>query len=468
MPENSSPGKEKYSSTLNEYVQKFNELKTVFDSLPDGIVAILDAEMNIATANKAICEMLQLSSSKIIGKKAFKVFKEKIPGLLEVLEETARTRKGIRNYTLEFVSPDGEVTSYLVSTAIIEEVNSSDTGIVLILHDVSETTRLRKIALQMDRYGEIIGRSESMRNIYALIESIKQYNTSVLIMGETGTGKELIARAIHSVSPRKNKPFVPVNCSALPGSLIESELFGHVKGAFTGAVASRMGRFKVADGGTLFLDEVGTLQKDVQVKLLRVLQERVIEPLGSTQRIPVDVRIISATNRDLGELVSKGEFREDLFYRLKVMQLNLPPLRERREDIPLLVDYFINRLNNFYNKNIVGMSPAAKEILMNYFWPGNIRELENAIEHAYILTTGNLLEMKHLPADIRHAEVNGTPLPLPEESLSDEEEKIKRALLAAHGNRAKAAEMLGIHRSSLWRKMREFRVDKNFGKKPID
>lgn len=452
-------------SSFNEYVKRFDELKTVFDSLPDGVVAILDEDMNIAAANKAIGEMLQVTLQDIIGKKLIEIFKNKIPGLIEVMKETIKSRKGIRNYTIEFVTSSGEVNSFLVSTAIIKEIGATDIGIVLILHDVSEITRLKKIALQMDSYGEIVGKSEQMKNIYALIESIKRYNTSILIVGETGTGKELIARAIHNASDRKNKPFVPVNCSALPDTLIESELFGHMKGAFTGAISNRIGRFKVADGGTLFLDEIGTLPLDTQVKLLRALDDRVIEPVGSSQRIPVNIRIISATNRDLSELVAEKIFREDLLYRLKVMQIDLPPLRERKEDIPLLVDYFISRLNRYYRKNIIGISPSAKELLMNYLWPGNVRELEHAIEHAFILASGALLEIKHFPPEIRHSDKNGTPPPPPKIDLNSEEEEIKRALLAVGGNRNKAAEILGLHRASLWRKMREYRVDKSFGKK---
>jgi len=456
--------KTKGPSTFSEYIKKFDELKTVFDSLPDGIVAILDADMNIATANKAISEMLQLPLKNIIGKKATKIFKKNIPGLLEVLKETIKTKKEVRNYNIEVITPSGDAESYLVSTAIIKELSDLDIGVVLILHDISEITRLRKIALQMDRYGEIIGNSEKMKDIFALIETIKNYNSSVIIFGETGTGKELIARTIHNVSHRKNSPFVPVNCSALPYNLIESELFGYVKGAFTGADSDRPGRFNVADGGTLFLDEVGTLHMDTQVKLLRVLQEKIVEPLGSLKKIPVDVRILSATNRDLFELVSKGKFRADLLYRLKVFQIDLPPLRERKEDIPLLLDFFITRLNRYYKKNVVGISSRAKDKLINYLWPGNIRELENAMEHAFVLADGPILEMKHLPSELRHADKNGTPPPPPKSDLSKEEENIKRALLAAKGNRTKAAEMLDMHRASLWRKMREFRIDKGFGK----
>lgn len=449
---------------LQTYVKKFDELKTVFDSLPDGIIAILDKNMKIATANRAISNMLQMPIEKIIGKKGTEFFKDQIPGLIEVLEETINSRKGVRNYTIESMTPSGETCSYLVSTVIIEEIRDTDIGIVLILHDVSEITRLRKIALQMDRYGEVIGKSGSMKKIFALIESIKHYESSVLVVGETGTGKELIARAIHNSSDRKNKPFIPVNCSALPNNLIESELFGYVKGAFTGADSNHIGRFKAADEGTLFLDEVGTLPLNTQVKLLRVLQEKVIEPLGSSKSIAINIRIISATNQDLSELVSRGKFRKDLFYRLKVIQINLPSLCDRKDDIPVLVDHFITRLNRYYNKHIVGISPSVQELLMIYAWPGNVRELENAIEHAFVITNGALIETKDLPPEIRHADKDGTPPPPSETVVNEEEKAIKRALLTSQGDRSKACDILNMHRTTLWRKMKEFRIDKNFGK----
>jgi len=453
-----------YPAAFSEYITKFQELKTVFDNLPEGVVGILDVDLNIATANKAFSKMLKLSLNNIVGQNATKLFRKNVPDLIELLRETIQTRKGIRNYTMEMVNSSGEATSYLVSTAIIDEMRASDTGVVLILHDISELTRLRKLGLQMDRYGELIGKSEKMKEIYGLIETIKNYSSSILIVGETGTGKELVARTIHYMSARKNKPFVPVNCSAIPESLIESELFGYAKGAFTGADSNRPGRFCLAQGGTLLLDEVGTLNLNVQTKLLRVLQDKIVEPLGSSERIPVDVRILSATNRDATELVAKGILRDDLYYRLKVIQINLPALRDRKDDVPLLIDFFIGRLNRYYRKNITGISPDAKELLQNYPWPGNIRELENAIEQAFILADKNLLEIKHFPFDIRRATEDGIPPPPAELSPRAEEEHIRKALLAAEGNKGDAAEMLGMHRSSLWRKMREYRIDKSFGK----
>ncbi|MCA9735478.1 MAG: sigma 54-interacting transcriptional regulator [Deferribacteres bacterium] len=451
-------------SRFREYVSKFNELKTVFDSLPDGIVAILDKEMKIATANRAISEMLEMPLDEIIGHDSTDLLEERFPGVQKVVRQTLESKRGVRNYTIERFASNGDLNSFLVSTAVADELED-EFGIVLILHDISEITRLRKLTLQLQRYGEIIGKSKNMKKLYALIESIKHYDTSVLIVGETGTGKELFARALHDISDRKNKPFVPVNCSALPSDLIESELFGYTKGAFTGAATTHIGRFQVADGGTLFLDEVGTLPLKTQVKLLRAIQERVIEPLGSSKSIAVDVRIVSATNRDLVELISKDEFRDDLYYRLKVLQINLPPLRERVEDIAILADHFITRLNRYYNRNIVGLAPTTRELLEHYLWPGNVRELQNAIEHAFVLTTGALLEPQHLPPEIRLANQYGAP-PAPPEDISkgEEEEDLRRTLLATNGNLVEASKILDIHRTTLWRKMKEYRIEKGFGK----
>lgn len=449
---------------INEYAARFNELKTIFDNLPDGIVAVLDKNLTIVAANNAISGLLDLSNKQIIGKSINDILTKKSPALIEVIKQTINKKKEVRNFTIEYINQNGRTNSFLVSTALIKEISKGETGIVLILHDISEIIKLRKMALQVKRYGEIIGDTDLMKNIYSLVESIKNYDTSILILGETGTGKELLARAIHDASSRSEKPFIPVNCSALPYNLIESELFGHIKGAFTGAVTSRPGRFQLANSGTLFLDEVGTLSLEIQVKLLRAIQHKIIEPVGSSKSITVDVRIISATNRDLNELVEKKEFREDLLYRLKVFQLTLPPLRKRCDDIPLLANHFIERLNHYYNKNVLGISNSALAVLMKYPFPGNVRELENAIEHAFVLTTGSVIELHTLPIEIQQYTLLGTVIPPTERNLNEEEEKIRRTLLAYKGNIEKAAEVLQIHRSTLWRKMKEFKVTKGFGK----
>lgn len=449
---------------IKEYAERFNNLKTIFDNLPDGIVAILDKNLIIVAANNAISGLLNISQKQIIGKSIKDILSQKSPAIIEVIRQTIDRKKEVRNFAVECIDENGITNSFLISTALIKEISKDETGLVVILHDISEITKLRKMALRVKRYGEIIGDTDLMKNIYMLVESIKNYDTSILILGETGTGKELLARAIHDASKRSGKPFIPVNCSALPYNLIESELFGHIKGAFTGAVSNRPGRFQLANGGTLFLDEVGTLSREIQVKLLRAIQHKIIEPVGSSKSIPVDVRIISATNRDLTELVEKKEFREDLLYRLKVFQLTLPPLRKRIDDIPLLANHFIERLNHYYNMHVLGISKSALTALMKYPFPGNVRELENAIEHAFVLTTGSVIELHTLPLEIRQYSFLDKIIPPAERNLNEEEEKIRRTLLAYEGNIEKAAEVLQIHRSTLWRKMKEFKVVKGFGK----
>ena len=452
------------NTQLENYTKKFNDLKTIFDSLPDGIIGLLDQNMSIATANKAFADMFDIPMNNVVGKKAKEIFKEKFPSLTEVLTETYLNKKGIINYTTEYIKSDNDRRTYLVSTVILEEKGKNEFGIVLILHDITVAVRLRKIIQRMDRYEDLIGTSDKMKAIFSYIELIKDYDTPLLLVSETGTGKELVAMAVHSSSKRKNKPFIPVNCSAIPFDLMESELFGHVKGAFTGAISNHRGRFEIADEGTLFLDEVGTLSLGAQAKLLRVLQDKIVEPLGSSKRLKINTRIISATNRNLKELVDKGDFREDLYYRLKVLQIDIPPLRERIKDIPLLIDHFINKLNNVYNKKVIGVAPEMKEVLTDYPWPGNVRELENAIEHAYISSDGIVLKTQHLPTEIRFWNKQGI-LPSPTFSnLNKEEETIKRALISVKGNVTKAAAILSMHRTTLWRKMREFRIEKNFGK----
>lgn len=461
MPPEGDRSRKGNGARLHDYVQKFNELAAVFDSMPTGVFAILDRDLNIATINRAASRILGRDSLSVIGKSAREVFEHGFPGITELIGKTIEHHRPVRNFNLEITDRNADVKTYLVSTGIVEETDEVDSGVILVLHDVSETTRLRKARISMFRYGSLIGATERMKEVYSLIETVSQYDTTVLVYGETGTGKELVARTIHEQSDRSAGPFIPVSCSALTSSLLESELFGHVKGAFTGAIKDRRGRFELANRGTIFLDEVGTLSLDVQVNLLRTIQERVIEPVGSSRPIPIDVRVISATNRDLSQLIAKREFREDLYYRLKVFQMDLPPLRERRLDIPLLADAFIEKFNSLYNRRVIGLSNPAKELLMKYAWPGNVRELENAIEHALVLTPGQVVEPQYLPAGIRHMSENGTAPPPPEQDLSTEEEKIRRGLAAFAGNVSRTARHLGIHRTTLWRKMREFGIQRD-------
>lgn len=318
--------------------------------------------------------------------------------------------------------------------------------------------------VQIDRrYGleNIIGESPAMRQLFETVQQVAPSRATVLITGETGTGKELIAKAIHNLSPRKNGAFIPVHAAALPSTLLESELFGHEKGAFTGAVERRIGRFELADGGTLFLDEVSELEPSIQVKLLRVLEERAFERVGGAKTLQVDVRLVAATNKDLKKLVSEGKFRDDLFYRLSVVTIDLPPLRERRDDIPLLVKAFLDEFGRENSKQVRELTPEALNVLLAYDWPGNVRELRNAIEQMVVLARAERLTVRDMPAVIRGS-ADLTKINVVRAGMTVEEAErqlIVQALKETNGNRTKAAQKIGISRRTLHRKLKEFGLE---------
>ena len=353
----------------------------------------------------------------------------------------------------------------LLRTAALRHRDGTPLGMALILGDVTEVTTLRQQMSGRTRLGRLVGRDPKMQELFGLIADVAGSDATVLIRGESGTGKELVARAIHEASGRGDGPFVQVNCSALSENLLESELFGHVKGAYTGAVADRRGRFEEAIGGTLFLDEIGDVSPVVQVKLLRVLQERVVERVGDNQPIPVDVRVVSATNRDLETLLASGRLREDFFYRIKVVSLTIPPLRDRREDIPLLIPDLLARIAQ--REGLSGppaVTGEAMTLLMRHTWPGNVRELENALEHAVVLSRGQPVRPAHLPPEVASGP-RGAPRGLAGvERHSDAEREVLAAALEAAGwNRTRAARRLGIDRTTLWRKIREYDLEPDDG-----
>jgi transcriptional regulator with PAS, ATPase and Fis domain len=304
-------------------------------------------------------------------------------------------------------------------------------------------------------FADILSKNPAMQRLFAILPAVAESGSTVLIEGESGTGKELVARAIHNLSPRRERPLVAVSCGALPDTLLESELFGYKAGAFTDARKDKLGRFALAAGGTLFLDEIGDVSPALQVRLLRVLEEKTYEPLGATEPVRADVRIVAASNKRLADLVKAGTFRQDLFYRINVVTLRLPPLRERREDIPLLVDHFISRFNRLRARDVNGVSPETLQILLNHDYPGNVRELEHLIEHAFILCSGGMIQREHLPEALRSVE------PAPERSgagdLHDLEARFLQEALRRHGwNRTAVAKELGIHKTTLWRKIKQF------------
>ncbi|MGM0577671.1 MAG: sigma-54 interaction domain-containing protein [Myxococcota bacterium] len=328
-----------------------------------------------------------------------------------------------------------------------------------------EVARLRREVSGRVRFGRIVGHHPSMQNLYDMIEVAGRTSASVLIQGETGTGKELVARAVHDASDRNSGPFVRVSCAALSETLLESELFGHVKGAFTGATTHRKGRFEEAHGGTLFLDEIGDVSLDVQKKLLRALQEHEIERVGDSRPVPVDIRIIAATNRDLVHACEGGCFRKDLYYRLAVLPLQVPPLRERRSDIPLLVEWFLERLNERMNRGVAGVTTAAMDRLLEHSWPGNVRELEHAMEYAFAVTSGDVIGPEALPptmerspeGDVARSDEPAPAAPprrpphAPRRRGRPDRQAIEAALDACGGNKTRAAERLGVSRVTLWK-----------------
>ncbi len=304
-----------------------------------------------------------------------------------------------------------------------------------------------------DESVKIITKSPKFLKVVDRIKSVADMNVNLLITGETGTGKSLIAKYIHILSSRRDKPFVKINCGAIPENLLEAELFGYVKGAFTGAIRDKIGKVELADGGTLFLDEIGELPPHLQVKLLNLIQEKEFERIGDLRPRKVDVRIIAATNRDIKEMVEKGEFREDLYYRLNVVSIHLPPLRERREDMPHLVNFFLEKFSKLHKRSIKGFSPGAMKLLLEYDYPGNVRELENIVESAVIVARGSIVREEDLPEEVRFKRS------LKKREHLSEKERIKEALIRAGGNKTLAAKLLGMHRTTLWRKLKELGIE---------
>jgi len=339
------------------------------------------------------------------------------------------------------------------SASPVVESDGAISGAVAIMRDDTELVSLEKQVHRQSGYGGIVGGNVAMQRLYALIEALSDVQTTVLVNGESGTGKELVAAALHHQGVRRDKPFVKVNCSALSEHLLESELFGHVRGAFTGAVSAKIGRFQKANGGTIFLDEIGDISVAMQMRLLRVLQEQEFEPVGDSTPVKVDVRVIAATNQDLAEKVRLGTFRHDLFYRLNVVRLIIPPLRDRRDDIPLLVAHFLEKFNQKFKKLFSAVSQEVMELFMRHFWPGNVRELEHVVEHAAILCPSTVISLNDLPQDF----ITAVRQPRSEalSSFPTDELTLEKALEKAGGNKAKAARLLGVSRCTIYRKLQE-------------
>ena len=391
--------------------------------------------------------------------------------LLNDVEMVLKHQKELKMHRLECHKSDGSAGVMSITAAPLEDEKSAFLGVVITARDLTNLVDLDKKDSR-SQFHRFVGKSQAMQRLYALMENVGKVDTTILITGESGTGKELVADALHAESPRCNRPLVMVDCTAIPEELLESELFGHKKGSFTGADRDRLGRILQADGGTLFLDEIGDISPRMQLRLLRFLQERTFYPVGRDQPIQVDVRVITATNADLKEKVRRDQFREDLYFRLRVVDIILPPLRERKEDIPLLAQHFLNRFEEKMKKGITGFSDSVMEPLNNYSWPGNIRELEHVIERAYVLCPGDTITTDHLPSEVMTATAAEQEIPDPASHIpplqhpaapimepENEVERVIDALRRTAGNKAKAARLLGIDRSTLYRKISNYNID---------
>lgn len=438
--------------------QTANEV--ILESISDGVFTV-DHNWRIMSFNRAAEEITGTPRDEAIGRYCWEVFRSNMCEGDCALKRTMKEGKSFVSSSTYIINNRQQRVPIAVSTSPLKNGKGEILGGVETFRDHSLVEELRRELSSSFEFGDMVSRSKAMLKIFNILQQVAESDSTVLIDGETGTGKELLASALHNLSFRKKEPFVAINCGALPDTLLESELFGYKAGAFTNADKDKPGLFQAAGDGTILLDEIGDTSSAFQVRLLRVLEEKEFQPLGSVEKIVTKTRIIAATNRDLGAMVEQGDFRRDLFYRINIIRLRLPPLRERMEDVPLLVERFIKKMNSIKGRNVNGVSNEGMALLLDHNYPGNIRELENIIEHGFVLCSEGNIEVAHLPSYLLQAQANvHSPQVTIEENLQlTEEEIIKSALQRNNYNRLATAKELGIHKSTLFRKLKKYQID---------
>jgi PAS domain S-box-containing protein len=434
----------------------------ILNCISDGVLTI-DLQGKVQYVNKAMKEILGYEENDVVGLDCDALVKSRICHSEDcILRRTLEKREKVSNFETVLKTRKGVSIPVNINTDFLRDETGNMIGIVEVFRDISLIQALKEKLEDKYHFGNIVAKNHRMKEILQVLPLVAQSKSTVLIEGESGTGKELIARAIHNNSPRRDKAFIAVNCAAIAEGVLESELFGHVKGAFTGAYQDRPGRFELAHEGTIFLDEIGDMSPSIQAKVLRVLQEEEFERVGGVKTVKVDVRVIAATNRDLLRGTREGAFREDLYYRIRVFPVKLPALRERKDDIPILVGHFIEKFNLEMGKSINNVTPRVMDILMNHHYPGNIRELENIIEHAFICCPGNKILPEHLPKDLFAEDLDRIGhIPDHEGSLETiEREFILKMLEQSGWKLQETSQKLGIGRTTLWRKIKAYGLEK--------